>query len=46
MMMMARIFSFRGTELHPDIFAKDGGRRWSVQRVKVALMRQRHKEES
>jgi hypothetical protein len=48
MTMMVRLFRFRGTELQSDLFAKarGKGRMLSVQRVKVALMRQRHKEES
>ena len=47
-MMMVRLFRFRGTELQPDLFAKerDKERMLSFQRLEVALMRQRHKEES
>jgi hypothetical protein len=48
MVVVVCLFRLRGTEVQPDLFAKDRGkgRMQSCQRVEVTLMRQRHKEES
>jgi hypothetical protein len=48
MVVVVCLFRLRGTEVQPDLFAKDRGkgRMQSCQRVEVTLMRQGHKEES